>query len=180
MADIQFKDEVQKFYDGAKGISSTSGIPDIIEYIHGDYSVVVNLVRKLINEEKYKPEEILILFPGRDNRLELYSLLPKDIQDNTIVTKDLIEGKMLITTYHSAKGLENRICILMDIDKTIGRKLTYVGMTRAFQYLYIHSKNFIDLNTLIDNIPGRLTLSDILDFDINNTLLFKTTDDFSF
>ena len=55
---------------------------------------------------------------------------------------------IILTTYHSSKGLEAKVVFLTGIDKIyvgedmndqIKRKLLYVGMTRASEKLYIHS-----------------------------------------
>jgi len=49
---------------------------------------------------------------------------------------------MNIMTYHSAKGLENKISILLNVDAIHKKKLLYVGTTRASEKLYIHSSSF--------------------------------------
>ncbi|WP_370574610.1 ATP-binding domain-containing protein [Methanomethylovorans sp.] len=49
-------------------------------------------------------------------------------------------NKLIITTYHSSKGLENNVCILLNIDWLDNRKLIYVGLTRASEKLYVHSR----------------------------------------
>jgi hypothetical protein len=46
---------------------------------------------------------------------------------------------MTITTYHSSKGLECKVCILLNVDNLCDKKLLYVGMTRASKKLCIHS-----------------------------------------
>jgi len=49
---------------------------------------------------------------------------------------------MNITTYHSSKGLENKIAILLNVDTIHEKKLLYVGTTRASEKLYLHSTSF--------------------------------------
>ena len=49
------------------------------------------------------------------------------------------EKKLLITTYHSSKGLENKVCILLNVDRLDNKRLVYVGLTRASEKLFIHS-----------------------------------------
>ena len=66
---------------------------------------------------------------------------------NCINEKDQISGeKMVITTYHSSKGLENKIAILTDFDRLYDRKVAYVGMTRASEHLFIHASDYDDFN----------------------------------
>jgi hypothetical protein len=64
-----------------------------------------------------------------DDQLKLISIASKEIEPN----------KMTITTYHSSKGLECKVCILVNVDCLIDKKLVYVGMTRASEKLCIHS-----------------------------------------
>ena len=46
---------------------------------------------------------------------------------------------MVITTYHSSKGLENKIAILTDFDRLYDRKVAYVGMARLeHQNIYLY------------------------------------------
>ena len=60
-----------------------------------------------------------------------------------------IEDNIIITTYHSSKGLEASVVFMVEVDKVyvgeseseqLKRKLIYVGMTRASERLYIYSK----------------------------------------
>jgi len=70
----------------------------------------------------------------------LYRNLDDSIKHVAKVSKKVDENKLLITTYHSSKGLENKVCILLNIDKLADNKrLIYVGLTRASERLYIHS-----------------------------------------
>ena len=59
---------------------------------------------------------------------------------------------MILTTYHSSKGLESKVAVLADVDgvarlgyqgltETRKRKLVYVGLTRASEKLLIHSNS---------------------------------------
>lgn len=144
LSDKTLKQEVKKFYEGEEGISNQTSIANEIQYLEGDYKLVVSLVNKLIKEKSVKPSEILILVPKKKNRHVLYNLFPSELKKVSLVAQDVKEKKLIITTYHSAKGLENRICILLDIDEIDDskKKLMYVGMTRASQQLYFHSHNF--------------------------------------
>ncbi|MBQ8993184.1 MAG: ATP-binding domain-containing protein, partial [Turicibacter sp.] len=60
-----------------------------------------------------------------------------------------IEDNIIITTYHSSKGLEAPVVFMVEVDKVyvgeldseqLKRKLIYVAMTRASEKLYISSK----------------------------------------
>ncbi|MDG4658194.1 ATP-binding domain-containing protein [Ectobacillus antri] len=73
-------------------------------------------------------------------------LLPDALQRKTEVTKEITGEKLVITTYHSSKGLEARVTFLTEVDgfeyeqnDVQQRKLLYVGMTRASERLYIHT-----------------------------------------
>ena len=83
-------------------------------------------------------------------------MLPSSIRYNTRFIKEAdkedMDSCLLTSTYYSAKGLEGKVVILMDVDYFYGgldkqkeimdRKLIYVGMTRASEKLIIHGKNF--------------------------------------
>lgn len=142
MSDPKLKKEVRKFYDGKDGIDNQTNLSDTIEFIEGEYSSISILLHDLLNRVGFKPSEILILSPTWQEANTLYAVLPSDIQSKCKVTKDIIDNKLIITTYHSSKGLENKICILLNIEKVDDRKRIYVGMTRASQRLYIHSRDF--------------------------------------
>ena len=69
-------------------------------------------------------------------------LLPFEIQKNIISTKDINENKMIFSTYHSSKGIEAKVTLVVDIDKIKERKLIYVALTRASHKVVLHSQNF--------------------------------------
>lgn len=142
LSDRTLKKEVKKFYDGKNDIRNQTNIFDEIKFIEGGYDTISALLHNLINLVGCKPEEILILAPTHQKANSLFEQLPEDIRAKSRVTKDVVEKKLIITTYHSSKGLENKICILANIDDIKDLKIIYVGMTRASQRLYIHSNNF--------------------------------------
>lgn len=144
LSDKKLKREVSKFYDGKDGIRNQTNISDEIEFIEGGYDTIATLLHELLNRVGFKPEEILILTPKWEDANNLYSTLPRDLQPKCKVTREVIDKRVLITTYHSSKGLESRICILVNIDDVSESdlKLIYVGMTRASQRLYIHAQDF--------------------------------------
>ena len=60
-----------------------------------------------------------------------------------------MKSNIILTTYHSSKGLEAKVVFLVAIDKIfvsdfeaeqLKRKIIYVGMTRASERLYIYNE----------------------------------------
>jgi len=193
MSDIVCRDEVNRFYEGNKGIFNESGISNKIQFIEGDYNLISILLQNLIIDDGYRPEEILVLCPTHKHAKVLFNSFPYHLREQSMIMRDITNGLIAITTYHSSKGLENRICILVDIDEIIDLKLIYVGMTRAFQFLYIHSTNFANSeiatnlknNSFIEGnknngIPNRFTVKDILDFTNKRVPRSKPLDDSPF
>ena len=146
MSDRTLKNEVEKFYDGREGIYNEDGLDNEIEFLDGRYDKINTLLHKLISELGYKPEEILILIPTKNKANKLFDQFDDFLKSNSIVKK-VINNKIIITTYHSSKGLESKVCILVNVDqidknKILNKKLLYVGITRASERLYIHAFNF--------------------------------------
>lgn len=154
MGDSKLKKEVETFYEGREGIDSKTDLDDQIVFLEGGYEVINNVLEQLIYKEGYKPWEILILARTHKETNDLYDALNKTLKDKCKATKDVCENKCTITTYHSSKGLESKICILVNVcnlpnklstkfSKEIEeKKLLYVGMTRASHRLYIHATNY--------------------------------------
>lgn len=146
MSDRTLKKEVEKFYEGREGIDNENGLDNEIEFLDGRYDKINTLLHKLISEFGYKPEEILVLIPTKNNANKLFNQFDDFLKSNSIVMK-IVDNKIIITTYHSSKGLESKVCILVnvdkiDINKIINKKLLYVGITRASERLYIHAFDF--------------------------------------
>lgn len=145
----QLREEVEKFYQGRDGIDNQSGSIDRVEFIEGQYKAVEKILNNLIYKVGYKPEDIFILTPTFDEANGFFSRLAGELKEKCKVTKDAVDGKTVITTYHSSKGLEAKICILVNashfplsfLAELESRKLFYVAMTRASEGLYIHSAN---------------------------------------
>jgi len=95
----------------------------------------------LLNEG-YVYSDILILANTWQEAKRFYGYLPPYLKEKAKVLKNVEEGMMNIMTYHSAKGLENKISILLNVDTIHEKKLLYVGTTRASEKLYIHSSSF--------------------------------------
>ena len=64
------------------------------------------------------------------------------IQNFLRFKENLIDDtKTTITTYHSSKGLEAKVVIILNINDIKDKKLAYVAMTRASEKLIIHAFN---------------------------------------
>jgi len=146
MSDRTLKNEIEKFYEGRDGIDNEGGLDNEIEFLDGRYDNINTLLHKLMLEFGYKPEEILILTPTTNGANKLFNQFDDFLKSNSIVKK-VVDNKIMITTYHSSKGLESKVCILVNVDNfdknvTVNKKLVYVGITRASERLYIHAFNF--------------------------------------
>ncbi|WP_319507753.1 UvrD-helicase domain-containing protein [uncultured Methanolobus sp.] len=139
MTDSSNKREVETFYEGRGGICCNFNVDDSVTFVTGNFKVVNKMIKDLLENENYNPEDILVLLPNTWLRDKIYEYLDKKLKLNSIASKDLVEDKMNLVTYHSAKGIETKVCILMDVDKVKDKKLLYVGMTRASEKLIIHS-----------------------------------------
>lgn len=139
--DKELSEEVNKFYEGSENIEAENYGDEII-FIKDEVNELNNLLETFIFKLDYKPQEILILAPSRKKCDYIYNSLPSSIIPLALVSKDIFDDKLIITTYHSSKGLEGKICILIDFDNIRSRKLAYVGITRASEKIYIHSKDF--------------------------------------
>lgn len=135
------KKEVENFYEGRDGICCNFDIDNNLEFVKGSFKVINELLQELFKNPNYNPEDVLVLFPNNMLRDKLYKSLDNNLKPNTIASKHLNDKKMNFVTYHSAKGIESKVCILMDVDKIKDKKLLYVGMTRASEKLIIHSPN---------------------------------------
>lgn len=136
----KLKTEVERFYEGFENIESKNIAQNSIELIEGDYKSVVDRLISLFNN--HKPEEFLVLSKAQYRYEKFFDLLPPEIQGKTFKGKDAQNDKMLITTYHSSKGLESKFAILLDIDEIDDTKLAYVALTRAQVKLIIHASDF--------------------------------------
>lgn len=142
MKDNSLQKEIEKFYEGSENIESKSNIQGSLFFIDGQFGDVVATINTLISKGGYNPSDILVLANSWKEAERFHAYLPKPLQKNAKVVKDIEENLMNIITYHSSKGLESKITILLNIDTIHERKLVYVGMTRASEQLYIHSTDF--------------------------------------
>jgi len=142
MTDSSLKSEVERFYEGSDTIGSETNEQNSLFFIEGQFESVINRIGTLLNEG-YDFSDILILVNTWKEAKRFYGYLPPYIKERAKVLKDVEEGLMNITTYHSAKGLENKIAILLNVDTIHEKKLLYVGTTRASEKLYLHSSSFL-------------------------------------
>lgn len=142
MADKTLRNEVETFYEGRDGIDNETHSEDHIEFIEGEYKVINDFLNKCIFKLGYKNEDILVIAPSKFDAENLFYSLDDGLKSNSQVTKDIVDNKIIITTFHSSKGLENKVCIMVNTDKIDDKKLLYVGMTRASQRLCIHAADY--------------------------------------
>ena len=106
-----------------------------------EYEEIVGCINELIRNENYSYNDILIVYNFKNQCEKIKSMLPSNIGYNTRFIKEAdkedMDSCLLTSTYYSAKGLEGKVVILMDVDyfypnldkkKEIkDRKLVYVG-----------------------------------------------------
>ena len=141
MTDSSLKSEVERFYEGSDSIASQTDEKESLFFIEGQFETVITRISTLLNEG-YDFSDILILVNTWNEAKRFYGYLPPYIKEKSKVLKDVEEGIMNITTYHSSKGFENKIAILLNVDTIHEKKLLYVGTTRASEKLYLHSSSF--------------------------------------
>jgi hypothetical protein len=146
--DPHFKREVEKFYEGFDGINAVNKNNNSIEFIPENIYKLNELLLGILSQEEFKPQDIMILVPYNKTGAYLYSKLHPSLKECSIFSRDVVDNKIVITTYHSSKGLESKICILWGINKISDKKLIYVGMTRASNKIYICVDNPDGLTTL--------------------------------
>ena len=144
--------EVRFFYK-KEGYSPRQKALGEIEFATGEYEKLGSKIELLLRE--YRPEDILILCPKLTDANRIFDSLPEEVRDVSVITKEVGLGlgdKVILTTYHSSKGLESKVAVLADVDgvarlgyqgltETMKRKLVYVGLTRASEKLLIHSNS---------------------------------------
>lgn len=140
--DEKLKKEVESFYEGRNGICCNYKTENSVDFINGDLNTINEYLSDLFLNKKYNPEDVLVLVPnvkGSNNKDEVYHKLDDKLKLISVASKDIEPDKMTITTYHSSKGLECKVCLLLNVDNLTDKKLLYVGMTRASEKLCIHS-----------------------------------------
>ena len=170
MKDEKLKKEVEKFYEGRNGICCNYKTENCVDFISGGMDTINRYLSDLFLNQKYNPEDVLVLVPnikGPNNKDEIYQKLDDQLKLISVASKEIEPNKMTITTYHSSKGLECKVCLLLNVDNLSDKKLLYVGMTRASEKLCIHSfspgggKTFKELLSCYKEITAPIK-SDIL------------------
>ena len=142
MKNNKLKKEVEKFYEGRNGICCNYETENCVDFISGGMDTINRYLNDLFLNQKYNPEDVLVLVPntkGPNNKDEIYQRLDDQLKLISIASKNVEPNKMTITTYHSSKGLECKVCLLLNVDNLSDKKVLYVGMTRASNKLCIHS-----------------------------------------
>ncbi len=139
--DKKYSKEVERFYEDGKDILLKNMTKNSIRLIEGDYEDIAQYIQYLL-DKNFSYSDILVLAPAKRIMNKVKSLLPLNIQKNIITSKDICDDKMIFSTYHSSKGIESKITIVIDIDKIEDRKLLYVVSTRASYKLVLHSFDF--------------------------------------
>ncbi|KAG8625549.1 hypothetical protein KVT40_005950 [Elsinoe batatas] len=130
---------------------------------------VVEEVRRLLRTPGYTPEDVIVLAPsvrGRSAALYLandlaLSNIPvyRSDSDNSDIAPEVARGKVLICTYHQAKGIERKAAIVLGFDEsyhnfydkvtdvpTAASNPLYVAATRALEHLVlIHDRRYLPL-----------------------------------
>ena len=113
-------------------------------------------IKTLVNEFNYKYDDISIICLNEQSIKEIQNSLQKE--HISYVKKNNIGEGVNITTYHSAKGTENKVIFIPNIDELNAddltdlypdktreeildelKKLLYIGMTRATEVLIVSS-----------------------------------------
>ncbi|MER0398996.1 UvrD-helicase domain-containing protein [Vibrio vulnificus] len=145
--DVLAKD-IGNFYEIDK-LNSFANNGNSIDLVEGSPASISTYIDNIISNLDVLPEDILVLCHTNYECREMLKTLPSGIASKFDSGKEPKEGRGLITTYHSSKGLEAKYCILYKVDKfevqRTNRTLMYVGMTRASEKLIINydrDKNF--------------------------------------
>lgn len=144
--DPNMKKEIEEFYQGKEDIKTQNIHNSGIFFIENGYKEGIKVLKNLIFEREYNPDDILVLMPSLGRCDKFFQLLPKELQEKSIVSKNIKNNLFPITTYHSAKGIEAKVCLLFDFDQVEDRKLAYVGITRASEQVFIHSDDYFSQN----------------------------------
>ncbi len=132
-----YANEIKKFYEGKRGIIGKNNVKNSLEFISNIISKISELLKS------YSNNEILILIDTIYSAENFISQLPNTIKENILFQKEILDdNKITITTYHSSKGLEAKVVIILNINNITDKKLAYVAMTRASEKLIIHAFNF--------------------------------------
>ena len=132
-------------------------------------------IKTLVNEFNYKYDDISIIGLNEQGIKDIKNILQKE-HINYVSKKRVGEG-INVTTYHSAKGTENKVIFIPNIDELNAddltelypdktkeeileelKKLLYIGMTRATEVLIVSSLK-------IDPSEYQKKLLEVFDFE---------------
>ncbi len=140
--DKKYEKEVKIFYEEGKDILLRNLKSNSIEILEGNNYDIIQKFQELLKNYSYS--EILLLAPTWNRINNIKRALPKEMQHNIISSKEISEDKAIFTTYHSAKGIEGKVAIVIDVDNIEDRKLLYVASTRASSKLILHGMRLKD------------------------------------
>lgn len=129
-----------------------------VYFIERGYTEIFDILTFLLIKEKINPEDLMILVPTNKSKEDFYRLLPSNLTSFLTFSKDFSETHGVVTTYYSAKGLEAKICILIEFEKIRNKKIAYVALTRASEETYIYCKdkfsnqNIIKIENFLKNM----------------------------
>lgn len=141
----KLKEECMKFYDYNDDIECAGYDKNKAQFLNS-IDDVYKEVLYLINNKGYYPSEIMIITQKKLDLESLYNNMPSEIKNNSIIVnrenKDLLDGKIKISTIVASKGLEAKNVFFCNIDdfkeSKKSMKNIYVGLTRAIENIYIH------------------------------------------
>jgi len=134
-----YEKEVIEFYEDAKDVRLENMTNNSVELLEGGYGEVVHLFQTLL--ESYEYGDILLLAPTWYTINAIKKEMPHEVQKNISSSKDFVLNKSIFTTYHSSKGIEAKVAIVVDFEQIKDRKLIYVATTRASHKLFLHTQN---------------------------------------
>ena len=165
--DDMLKSEVNKFYNNDSGDVKLEYLYNgNIEFVKGGFEFIGDKIIEL-KEQGYKNEDFLILADSLQTCQSIKEHSSHKIKYQMQFVKELniedIDDSIILTTYHSSKGLEAKVVFLTNMDKIfisndnkdqLKRKTIYVGITRASEKLYIQEGNgkfFNEIKSIIEN-----------------------------
>lgn len=170
--DPELRKDVEKFYVSETGKENLEAINSgSVEFIEGNYRIIGEMIRNL-KTQGYTNEDFLILASSEKICRSIINSCDMNIKGHMTfvrdITEDTIQNNIVVTTYHSSKGLEAKIVFLTSPDSIymgasknqkehdiLKKKAVYVGITRASEKLFVHcqpeeqSKIVSELNSLI-------------------------------
>lgn len=143
-----FQEKITEHYESLLDIpdDNKKGITFIGQENIKNFSEIINNLQTKVGENL---DEILILIPGKKDKEILKNFLPKEILNkmkfSSSKSSNPFEKKILVSTFHSSKGIEAKHCVLFNIEnlytgkhtKNNAEELLYVGITRSSENSYI-------------------------------------------